>query len=95
MERGERERESEGGRFLLCLPTFFTVRISFSHDTRLAKALAQEVPSAFPKRCREAVEDLLEKANEPGKAITPMWVCLNMYYGVLHKLHLNGGNMGK
>ena len=34
-------------------------------DTRLAKALAQEVPSAFPKRCREAVEDLLEKANEP------------------------------
>lgn len=37
----------------------------------LAKALAQEVPSAFPKRCREAVEDLLEKANERGKDLAP------------------------
>ena len=32
---------------------------------RLTKALALELPSAFPRRCREAIEDLLEKANEP------------------------------
>jgi len=37
----------------------------------LTKALALELPSAFPKRCREAIEDLLEKANERGKDLTP------------------------
>ena len=71
----ERERETREGFYGVYLP-FFAVRMFFSPDTRLAKALAQEVPSAFPKRCREAVEDLLEKANEPGM---PMWVCLNMF----------------
>lgn len=41
---------------------------------RLTKALALELPSAFPKRCREAIEDLLEKANEPCHELGKIWV---------------------
>ena len=30
---------------------------------RLVKSLAQELPSAFPSRCREAIEELSEKGS--------------------------------
>eukprot|EP00439_Symbiodinium_sp_Y106_P002771 s2877_g1.t1 len=37
----------------------------------LVKSLAQELPSAFPSRCRLAIEELSEKGTERGKDLPP------------------------
>ncbi|CAE7661943.1 ILA [Symbiodinium sp. CCMP2592] len=37
----------------------------------LVKSLAQELPSAFPSRCRSAIEELSEKGTERGKDLPP------------------------
>ena len=90
----ERERERDKGRFLRCLPTLFCCEDVFFAWHEAGKGSGTRGPQRFPETLPGSGWGSSRESKWAWNANVGVSEHV-LYYGVLHKLHLNGDSLRK